>query len=293
MEGVFIERMNLLKDEIIKILNNAKFPAHFSSYIQEKFPIDYRKKFKKPFHQDFSENPMIELENQERIFESLAQLISLKEFYLAKEIPIKHFYKSIYDLNYRINRFYQNNGAYGLTDSDLKWLSPLYKAEIFDLASLRFQISEFSYQEIERQTYQYMPLSQEWKKKFPEGTPIITIHILKDTDFRPEKIDDSLFLARNFFAQYFPEHNYEYFVCRSWLLYQPIENLLGDQSNIVSFAKRFQIIAQNQNTKQALDRIYGTSDFKKIQRMSKKSSLAQKAYKNLDYLGVAAGIIPK
>ncbi len=293
MEGVFIERMNLLKDEIIKILNNAKFPAHFSSYIREKFPIDYREKFEKPFHQDFSENPMIELENQERIFESLVQLISLKEFYLAKEIPIKHFYKSIYDLNYRINRFYQNNGVYGLTDSDLKWLSPLYKAEIFDLASLRFQIAEFSYQEIERQTYQYMPLSQEWKKKFPEGTLIITIHILKDTDFRPEKIDESLFLARNFFAQYFPEHNYEYFVCRSWLLYQPIENLLGDQSNIVSFAKRFQIIAQNQNTKQALDRIYGTSDLKKIQRMSKKSSLAQKAYKNLDYLGVAAGIIPK
>ncbi len=282
-----------MKNDILKFLKNANFIDHFLFYVQENFPVDYEQKFKDPFHQDFSENPIIELDNQERIFEVLAQLISLREFYLAKEIPIEHFYKSIYDLDYRINRFYQRNSVYGLTDSDLKWLSPLYKAEIFDLASLRFQISSFSYQEIERQTYQYMPLSQEWKEKFPEGTPIITIHILKDTDFRPEKIDTSLSLARHFFARYFPEHNYEYFVCRSWLLYWPIENLLGPQSNIVSFAKRFQIIAQNQNTKQALDRIYGTSDLEKIQQMPKDSSLAKKAYKNLDYLGVAAGIIPK
>lgn len=282
-----------MKDEILTLLKNANFFDHFLFYVQENFPVDYEQKFKDPFHQDFSENPMIELGNQERIFESLAQLISLREFYLAKEIPMKHFYKSIYDLGYRMNRFYQKNGVYGLTDSDLKWLSPLYKAEIFDLDSLRFQISGFSYQEIERQTYQYMSLSQKWKERFPEGTPIITIHIFKNTDFRPEKIDTSLSLARDFFARYFPEHNYEYFVCRSWLLYRPTENLLAPQSNIVSFAKRFQIIAQNQNTKQALDRIYGTSDLDKIERMPKNSSLAQKAYKNLNYLGVAAGIIPK
>ena len=72
-----------------------------------------------------------------------------------------------------------------------------------------------------------------------------------------------------------------------------MENLLGTQSNIVSFAKRFQIIALNQNKKQALDRIYGTSDLAKIRQLPKKSRLAEKAYKNLDRLGVAAGIIPK
>ena len=282
-----------MKEDVLKILQNASFENHILSYVQKTFPTSYQTKFTKPFHQTVTENPLISLDSEERLFESLAQLLFLKEIYLEKEIPMKHFYHSIFDLNYRIDRFYHQRGVYGLTDSDLKWLSPLYRAEIFDLGSLRFQLSYFSYQEIERQTYQYMPLSQEWKEKIPEGTPIVMIHILKDADLRPNKVDESFNQARYFFDHYFPDHSYKYFVCRTWLLYRPMEYLLSPQSNIVSFAKKFNIIAQNKNNKQALDRIYGTSNLDKIKNMSKKSSLAQKAYKNLDFLGVAAGIIPK
>lgn len=282
-----------MKNEIINILGKSKFSDDFTYYIQKVFPNDYQKKFEQPFHQVFSENDLLSLDAKERIIESLAQLVELKEFYTNKAIPLFHFYKSIYDLNYRIERYYKNEGHYGLTDSDLKWLSPLYKADIFDLGSLRFQISGFSYQEIERQSYQYMPLAQKWKERFPEGTPIITIHILKNTDFRPEELDESLSIARKFFAKHFPEHHYEVFLCRTWLLYGPTRDILGSDSNIASFSKRFQIIAENQNTKQALDRIYGTNDLDLIEKTDKVSSLAKKAYKALDKLGVAAGIIQK
>lgn len=281
------------KNQIINILKQANFSTSFIMYVKQNFLIDYQTKFKNPYHLDYLKNPLLDLKPDERVTESLAQLIPLKAYYTFKEIPLAYLYESIYDLNYRVERYYKAHGYYGLSDRDIRWLSPLYRADIFDLGSLRFEISHFSYEEIERTDYQFMPLSEKWKQRFPEGTPIITIHILKDTDFRPEKVDESFSQARKFFKRHFREHNYEVFVCRTWLLYKPTQKILGEGSNIVSFAKRFKIIAENRNTKQALDRIYETNDLKVIEKMEKKSSLANIAYQNLDKLGVAAGIIYK
>src|SRR5690625_7706949 len=106
---------------------------------------------------------------------------------------------------------------YGLSERDIRWLSPLYRADIFDLGSLRFEISDFSYEEIERSDDEYMPLNQKWKNRFPEGTPIITIHILKDTEFRRDKVDQALAQALNFFKSYVSEHDCRFMFCRRWL----------------------------------------------------------------------------
>jgi hypothetical protein len=77
------------------------------------------------------------------------------------------------------------------------------------------------------------------------------------------------------------------------MIYPPTQDLLPPDSNITSFANRFEIFATNRNAKQALDRIYETSDMEEIEAMEKTSSLAEVAYKNLDKLGVAAGVIPR
>ena len=77
------------------------------------------------------------------------------------------------------------------------------------------------------------------------------------------------------------------------MLYKPTQALLPTNSNITSFTNRFEIFATNQNAKQALDRIYETSDMEEIEALEKTSSLAEVAYKNLDKLGVAAGVIPR
>lgn len=282
-----------MKKEIVSILKQASFSEELIKFVERDFPMNYKKKFNQPYKMNYLENPIMELETQERVIESLAQLIPLQAHYINKRIPLHYLYESIYDLNYRLDRYCKEQGTYGLSDRDIRWLGPLFKAEIFDLGSLRYQISGFSNQEIERNDYDAMPLSQKWKDRFPEGTPIITIHILKDTDFKPERIDESLKLARNFFQMYYKEHDFEVFVCRTWILYGPTRDILKEDSNIASFSKRFEIIAVNQNTKQALDRIYGTDDLNVIRRMDKTSSLAKVAYKNLDKLGVAAGIIYK
>ncbi len=282
-----------MKSDIIVILVQANFGAKFINYVEEEFPGDYPKKFKEPYHEKLEDNPLLELNPGERLFASLVELIDLKAYYVNKTIPLRYLYESIYDLSYRIERYYDINGIYGLSERDLRWLAPLFKAEIFDLGSLRFQRSWFSFKEIERQGYDFMPLSDKWKRRFPEGTPIIEIHIQTDTDFSKGKIDEAFALARDFFERYFSEHEYEIFVCRTWLLYPKTRDILPEDSNIALFSKRFKVIAANQSTKQALDRIYGTSDLKDIEAMKKTSSLQEIAHKNLDKLGVAAGIIYK
>lgn len=281
------------KDVLLSILKRANFSSKFIQYIKQNFPSDYRRRKQSPFVENYLENPLLEESAYERMMESLAQLLHLKQLYQEKDIPLVHLYKSIYDVNYRINRYFKQEGVYGLSERDIRWLTPIYRAEIFDLLSLRFQISHFSYAEIERSRHEYMPLSEKWKKKIPEGTPIITIHIMKNADISPEKVKASFQEAVQFFENYFPEHEFDLFVCRTWLLYEGLQDLLPKRSNIISFAKNFTIIASNRNAKQALERIYGTSNLKEIKQLKKSSSLEKLAYKKLDRIGEAAGIIDK
>lgn len=282
-----------MKHKIIEILTKAEFNRNFVEYIKREFPQDFTPLIEHPYQYDFPDNPLVDLSLKDRLFTLLYELIPLKEYFEKREIPSTILYDSIQDLNFRINRYYDSQNEYGMSERDALWLRFIYKGEMFDLGSLRFQKFHFSNAEIERTDYDYMPLSDKMKQRFPEGMPIINVHITTDADLRPDKIDASFQLAHEFFTTYFPEHNYTAFTCRTWMIYPPTQELLPPDSNITSFANRFEIFATNQNAKQALDRIYETSDMEEIEAMEKTSSLAEVAYKNLDKLGVAAGVIPR
>ena len=282
-----------MKVEIVKILTKAHFNQELVDYISAEFPEDYTPLIDHPYQYDFPDNPLVEMSVKDRLFLLVHELVSLKKLFDDKNIPPSIYYDSIQDLNFRINRYYNTHSEYGVSERDAFWLRFMYKGEMFDLGSLRFQKFHFSYEEIERQDYDYMPLSDEMKKRFPEGEPIINVHITTDADLRPEKIDASFKMAYSFFETYFPEHKYSVFTCRTWMLYRPTQKILPPDSNIIKFANRYEIIATNENSKQALDRIYETSDLSEIAKMDKTTSLTKVAYKNLDKLGVAAGVIKK
>ena len=282
-----------MKRQIVDTITKAKFDKDFVEYIKREFPQIFTPLIEQPYQYNFPDNPLIDLSLKDRLFTLLYELIPLKRYFDSKNIPSNIFYDSIQDLNFRINRYYTSHNEYGVSKRDALWLRFIYKGEIFNLGSLRFQKFHFSYAEIERDDYDYMPLSEEMKQRFPEGEPIINVHITTDADLRPKKIDASFQLAHEFFITHFPEHKYTAFICRTWMLYTLTQDLLPADSNITSFANRFEIFASNQNAKQALDRIYETSNMDEIEAMEKNSSLAQVAYKNLNKLGVAAGIIPR
>lgn len=282
-----------MKHKIIEIITRADFDANFVEYVRSEFPEDFTPIVENPYQYDFPDNPLVELSVEDRLFTLLYELIPLKEYFGSRNIPQNIYYDSIQDLNFRVTRYYNSHNKYGVSERDALWIRFMYKGEMFDLGSLSFQKFHFSYAEIERDDYDYMPLSEAMKERFPEGEPVINVHIATDADLRPQKIEESFQLAHDFFVNYFPEHEYTVFTCRTWMLYRPTQQLLPPDSNISSFANRFEIIATNQNAKQALDRIYETSDLEEIEAMDKPSSLAKVAYKNLDKLGVAAGVIPR
>lgn len=282
-----------MKQEIIDIITKANFDENFIDYVKDNFKKQYKRPFDKPFHGDMFDNPLSDVDFKERLFASLSELVDLKTYYINKGIDLDILYETIYDLHYRIDRYFANNSEYGLTETDLYWLGFIFRAEIFDLGSLRFQRFSLTFKEIQRSGAEAMELPLKWKKRLPEKTPIVNVHILDNADIRPHKIDEAMAWAREFFDEYFPEHEYEVFVCRTWMIYPKTLDLLSKDSNIALFSKRFKIIGSHDNPKQALDRIYGTDSLAEIKKMDHTSSLAKNAYKNLDKLGVAIGIIYK
>lgn len=80
---------------------------------------------------------------------------------------------------------------------------------------------------------------KEWHEKLVPGMPVINLHIPSGVPFDELSLDRTMVNIRAFLARYFPDYDYKAFFCGSWLLDPQLEELLGSESNIVKFGKRF------------------------------------------------------
>ena len=69
----------------------------------------------------------------------------------------------------------------------------------------------------------------------------IAIHIPSDADMRPACIDASVSEFEAFRAKYFPDWLGVRLVCDSWMLVPALEQLVGEDSNVLAFQRRFEI----------------------------------------------------
>ena len=74
------------------------------------------------------------------------------------------------------------------------------------------------------------------------GESFIGVHIPPNAPFGVEDCKKSLDMAREFFAKYFPDMQYSYFSCFSWLLDDTLKEYLPPESNILKFAAMFRIV---------------------------------------------------
>lgn len=72
-----------------------------------------------------------------------------------------------------------------------------------------------------------------------KGEPIIDVHIPAVGALNTADCEKSLDMAREFFAKHFPEYEYRYFACDSWLLDDSLKEVLPADSNIVKFGDLF------------------------------------------------------
>lgn len=209
-------------------------------------------------------------------------------FYREKGISYETFRDTMSDISLRAVLFYEEHGTYGLSSSDAVWLRHHLSGKLFRLGQLQFQLFEmFSYELLEEGGY--MTFCEEAKRRFPEGTPMLNVHVPARTLLTKKECDRSFSLAEAFFEQYFPEHRAQAYLCFSWLLYPKMRAILPENSNIVQFAARFSLIGKNGDCGEALHRIYGKR-YRRKADYPQKTALQKCAYLHTDCLGEACGI---
>lgn len=78
-----------------------------------------------------------------------------------------------------------------------------------------------------------------WRKILSKGDPVVALHIPAGGNFDPQTIDDSLEKIREFLRTYYSDYPYQAFACNSWLMNPKLTELLGENSNISNFCRRF------------------------------------------------------
>ena len=146
----------------------------------------------------------------------------LSKKYKAHGIPESILDKTLSDLPIWTRTCKSVHGVVGLRNST--WLKWHLSFKLFRLGRLQFCLGEFG------KSYAQIGVKK--------GDPVIEVHIAEGEPLLPEECDKSFALAKEFFAQYFPEHDYKYFTCHSWLLDKENE-IFAENRNIRSFAERF------------------------------------------------------
>lgn len=143
-----------------------------------------------------------------------------------KSIPQNVIINTLKDIVYWTNTWSEIKGSLYL--GEIFWLRRHLKGRIFRLGRLQFAFGTLD-------------------KDYPDfqiknNEQVIEIHIPSGDRLSKEEIDNSFDLAKDFFATFFPNYEYKYFTCHSWLLDETLNNFLKPTSNIILFANRFTIL---------------------------------------------------
>ena len=203
---------------------------------------------------------------------------------LACDVKSKYDYAGIdekvyYDTMSDIKIWCDKTGGKGLKNYD--WLKNHVRFELFRLGRLQFQ-----FYECKNKTLIY------GKLPFTYGDKLIYVHIPEGESLAEEKCRASFDEAKEFFNRYFPEYEYKYYFCESWLLFEDNKEFMAKDSNILKFMSLFDIRYSIKIDIQAIERIFGKRClFKK--NYSEKTTLQRSAKKYLldgNKLGVGIGV---
>ena len=121
-------------------------------------------------------------------------------------------------------------GIDGIRFSQMMWGSYFMKGNLIQIGRLQYEIN-----------YQY-----------------IHIHIPRYKDLNEEDVNKSLCLADKYIKKYYPELKNENLVyyTQTWLLSPEVKEILSDDSNIIKFQNKFNIIEYEQNINDFLNFVF-------------------------------------
>ena len=197
---------------------------------------------------------------------------------------------SVDDIRLRQRLYFERTGKVGLAKGDARWLRHLMGFKLFKIGSLQFQPFEMLYLDQEGIGEDFMRFSEEQKKRLPPGTPVLNTHIQYGANLDAAALKKTFEDARAFFRHHFPATDFKAFITYTWLLHPGLQALLPENSKILRFASLWEIIGQNNDKEQALERLFGGRR-RSHADYPQETTLQREALKDLDALGYACGVI--
>jgi hypothetical protein len=116
---------------------------------------------------------------------------------------------------------------------------------IFRLGRLQFERASFP---PDRLTYTDPALLALPDPRPTPGALTLALHIPESGgSLSPIVCDSSLAQAHTFFSRYFPEEQYQFARCASWLLDPQLQPYLAPSTNIIQFQQRFHLFPESGN----------------------------------------------
>lgn len=176
----------------------------------------------------------------------------------------------------------ENNNNKGL--KNLPWIKNHLNFDLFKIGRLQFQIYKCDNRTL---NYDLLP--------FNFGENLIYVHIPQGEKLVYAECVNSLKNAKRFFGEYFPNYDFDYFFCESWLLYGENWQFMNSSSNILQFSTLFDLVYSVEDDRQAIERIFGKRKIIKS-KYEEKTTLqrsAKRFMQNGGKLGVGIGILFK
>ena len=153
---------------------------------------------------------------------------TLRYYYEKAGLPYSVYKNSMLDLRYKLKECLLVKGIHGSFVAH--WFRGFFILERFALGRLQFEIIK-------------SPIDYtKGDKKIAKGDPVINIHIPRtETPLARHDCLEAYSMAKEFFKDRFGGTKTP-FVCSSWLLFPKLRELLPESSNIITFAKDFDIV---------------------------------------------------
>ncbi len=166
----------------------------------------------------------------------LASVPKIRAWHRQRGIPDDTSWATLADLGRQIAIYRRIHGVGGL---DVQfWFTLHFRGLIYDFGRLQLNRGVISYTELQ---------IEQAKAPFKKGDPALGVHIPESGRMTPQACDESIRLAKEFYATYFPDEPYKYAVCSSWLLDPQLADYLPENSNIVHFLRRFTLVPGGYN----------------------------------------------
>ncbi|MDF2871495.1 MAG: hypothetical protein K0R05_3070 [Anaerocolumna sp.] len=135
----------------------------------------------------------------------------------------------------------------------------------------------------------------EFEVDYWEGERVISVHIPSDAKITRENCLNSYEQALEFFAKYYPDINYRYFICDSWMLSPGLKEVLPPETRILQFQADFTVEEWNKEDPSYMEWVFKNSKlpFDELPEETSLQRNIKRFMKEGGFIGSAFGYIEK